>query len=71
MKATFSLPGMALLLVLAILGSCQNQAIAQGLQPKAVVHLLGEGTRRQPDHGLHSRTVNSQGAFARDCAWST
>ena len=34
MKATFSLPGMALLLVLAILGSCQNQAIAQVVIPE-------------------------------------
>jgi hypothetical protein len=71
MKATFSLPGLALLLVLAILGSCQNQAIAQGLQPGAVVHLSGEEARRQPDHGPHSRPMNPQGAFARDCAWST
>ena len=37
MKATFSFPGLALLLVLAILGSCQNQAIASCHPRPAVI----------------------------------
>ena len=48
MKATLSLPGMALLLVLAILGSCQNQAIAQDVIPaKAGTQWIGP----QPSRG--------------------
>ena len=39
MKATLSLPGVALLLVLAILGSCQNQAIAQGKPTATMRHV--------------------------------